>query len=686
MAGDEKVKILIVDDVPGKRLAIEAALAEMDEQVVAVSSGVEALRHLLTDEFAVILLDVNMPDMDGYETASLIRQRPRFEHTPIIFITAFGDEMHAAQGYSLGAVDYIQSPVIPSVLRTKVKVFVELYRKNLEITRQAQQKIALVEAEAALAAAERSSQAKSAFLATISHELRTPMNAIIGMTQLTLDENLTPTARENLNIVQNSAQVLLDLLNEILDFSRLEAGRFPLSVAPFSLRQTLDGTMKSLAVRAFERGLDFLCTLPHDMPDEFEGDALRLRQVLVNLIGNAIKFTDQGEVLVNVELESATPEQAVLRFSVTDTGIGVSAADMQKIFAPFTQADSSSTRVHGGTGLGLSIASSLINLMGGRLWVESELGLGSIFHFVVSLATRKQTISAAWEEESRLLRNLPILVVEEHPATREYLSKVLAAWGARPVAMGDVLGALDRIRQAQDAGQPFALWIVDAGLAGSSAFDLAMVGGINDIVAKPAMLTVASADRDVVARRDSHPESCLYIEKPISQLEIRRAIGQALRGERPPAAMAPLQPALQPPPPLGPSLRVLVVDDTPANQKLVRSILERRNHTIDSAENGRRALDMVQAGDYDIILMDVQMPVMDGLEATREIRKLAFPKSQVPIVAMTAHAMRGDDGRCLAAGMNAYLPKPIHRDGLIQIIEELGRATEVNRSATLAGG
>jgi two-component system sensor histidine kinase/response regulator len=665
---DDKVKILVVDDVPGKLLAIEASLAELEEDVVTVSSGADALRCLLVEEFAVILLDVNMPDMDGYDTAALIRQRPRCEMTPIIFITAFGDEMHSAQGYSLGAVDYILAPVVPSVLRTKVRVFVELYRKNREITKQAQQQIALVEAQAARQTAERASQAKSQFLANISHELRTPMNAIIGMTQLALDEDLTHGVREYLSIVQSSATVLLDLLNEILDFSRLEVGKFTLAVAPFRLRAVLDDTMRALALRAFEKGLEFVCDLAIDVPDALVGDALRLRQVLVNLIGNAIKFTEQGEVAVRVRVESIVEQQASLLFAVTDTGIGIARENLDRIFEPFTQADSTSTRAYGGSGLGLSIASSLTALMGGRVWVESVLGTGSTFYFTVTFA-----VDAARAAERAVAVRLPparVLVVESYPATRKSLESTLGGLGLQVESVDTAGAAAARL---QGDVNP-ALLIVDAHLPDGNGFQVATAAHASGI---PSVVMMSSMDRMAASERESLPPGVACLEKPVLQGEllktIRTALGvadTAVAGAHANGSTASAGVAVRP-------LRVLLVDDTPANQKLVRSILERRKHFVTVAGNGVEAIEAIRQADFDVVLMDVQMPEMDGFQATREIRRMALPKGAVPILAMTAHAMRGDDGRCIAAGMNAYIAKPIDRDQLLDQVEYFGSRTPV---------
>jgi two-component system, sensor histidine kinase len=529
-----KAKILIVDDDLGKVMAIEAVLESLGQTIVAVTSGAAALRQLLADDFAVILLDVNMPDLDGFETAELIRQRKRSEHTPIIFLTAFADDAYADRGYALGAVDYLLTPAAPEVLRAKVSVFVELFHKSEQVRQQAEERVQLAQEQAARVEAERASLAKSQFLTNISHELRTPMTAIIGMTDLALLESLSPAVREYLDAVQTNAHLLLELLNEILDLSKLEAGTLTLESAPLKLRKIVAELKHTFGHRASQKGLTFEASVDGAVPNHLIGDSLRLRQVIFNLLTNAIKFTERGRVTLDVRLESSCDREAWIRFSIADSGIGISASDQERIFAPFTQVDASTTRRREGAGLGLAISADLIRAMGGSRSVQSELGLGSKFSFTV-----------------------PLLI-----------------------------------------------------------------------------------DR---SKLDDVP----------SAVDDRSLNGAALE------------------PTTGASLRVLLAEDTPTNQLLVRHALGRRGHQVVVAGDGRTAVQFVRRGRYDVVLMDLQMPDMDGFEATAEIR--ALPGEQPPIIALTAHSMVGDRERCLAAGMQNYLSKPIDLRELIEVVEETVR-------------
>jgi signal transduction histidine kinase len=664
MESPQPVRILVVDDEPAKLLALRAVLEGLCGEVVCVGSGREALRRLMTDEFALILLDVNMPDVDGFETAALVRQRKSCEHIPIIFVTSYHDEARALQSYELGAVDYIMTPVVPQVLRAKVQVFVDLFLMQQEVRRQAISHVRLAEEQAARAAAERSNHAKGEFLANVSHELRTPMNAIIGMTELALAEPISPDAREYLTTSRASAYSLLGLLNEILDFSRMESGKFTLEPAPFDLREVVHLTTKSLAVRAFEKRLELICNLPDSLPPCVIGDSLRVRQVLMNLLGNAIKFTHAGGVALSMTDESTTETHLDLRICVRDTGIGISAADQQRIFSPFTQADASMTRLYGGTGLGLAIASDLIHKMDGRIWVESAVDQGSAFWFLLRMPVGEDAAATPRGAAPEFPAGLPVTVIDGVPLHRDIVCEMLRAWGLRPIPFADAESC--REWRLSQGGPPAAVAVASVGIhaEGPQAWVEPL---LQDDVVQSVLLLVSAADRQAAASWLRHADSVYCQEKPVLPRELAQTLALALSGRNPLAeapAPAPVRVSN------GRNLRILVAEDLPANQKLLQIVLCKRGHEVFVAGDGCEAVELARRHDLDVILMDVQMPRMDGIQATAEIRGIQeSDRQRVPIIAMTAHAMEGDRERFLAAGMDGYVAKPINVPELLEYLE-----------------
>ncbi len=535
-----------------------------------------------------------------------------------------------------------------------------------DITERKRAETALAEAKAA---AEAANCAKSEFLTNVSHELRTPLHSVLGMTELALRDQLPPAVRTYLQLASDSAEILLELINEILDFSRLEAGRMTLENVDFNLRTTLNSEMKSLAVKAQEKGLELCVDVPRHVPAHLIGDPLRLRQVLTNLIGNAIKFTERGEVVVRVAVESCEAEAVVLRFSVTDTGIGISREDQQKIFARFTQVYSSATRVHGGIGLGLAIASALAGLMGGRLGVDSELGRGSRFFF-----TAQFRLPSEWSEPAPLeiaflgqLRDLPVLVVDRHATNRQILCDLLKGWAMKPEPVACARTALAQAQQAVAAGRPFPLAIVDPDLTDLDGWGLIRELRKHQRQRAATIALVSSASHPAPVKRRRPAARVLSLSKPVPQEELLRAIIRGLRlvaGSAPATAALPLRSPRR--------LRILLAEDSPAGRMFATDVLTERGHAVATVEDGRQAFELVRDQDFDLILMDVQMPAMDGFQTTAAIRALPDPvKSRVPIVAITAHAMRGYEQRCLAAGMNGYLSKPLRSQTLIEMVERL---------------
>ncbi len=540
------------------------------------------------------------------------------------------------------------------VLRHRVKQQTDVIRRQLDQT-------------AALKdAAEAANRAKSEFLANMSHEIRTPMNGVMGMIELALDAQPSTEQYECLAMARGSAESLLGIINDILDFSKIEAGRLDLDPVDFDLNELLEETLAAFAHRASEKGVELACEIAPGVPAWVHADPVRLRQVIVNLIGNALKFTERGEVSLRVDAESVLGDGALLHFAVTDTGIGIPPSKQELIFRAFAQGDASTTRQFGGTGLGLTISSRLVNAMQGKIWVDSEPGRGSTFHFT-ALAGPSSTTLGAPVPDVESLRGIRVLVVDDNATNRRILADTLSQWGIEVSLAAGGASALDALERAVREDAPFRLMLTDVHMPGMDGFALARevkrLPALADVVV--VMLTSSGQKTDTARCREEG--IAVFLTKPVRRAELRKAL---LRAIEPPAHAVVPEPASAWKDAGASSLRILVAEDNLVNQRIAVKVLEKRGHAVTLANNGREALDQLSRIEFDLVLMDVQMPEMDGFEATAVLRAREKDTGRhIPVVAMTAHAMKGDEERCLESGMDAYVTKPVSSAALFAAIE-----------------
>ncbi|MEA2521158.1 MAG: two-component system, sensor histidine kinase and response regulator [Actinomycetota bacterium] len=790
VADKRLVPILVVDDNPAKRLALRAVLLPLGYPIVEAESGLAALRCIMDRNFAVILLDVRMPGMDGFETAALIRERLQSEMTPIIFITSHGkDEIATTDLYAEGAVDFIFAPVPPQELRAKVSAFANLFIRAEALATQAEavqtfadrlqfvvdatpigifqvnaqkcyvytnprwaeimgvssheaegqawnhnlnlealpgssltlgegegasvpgelgQRLrlrtpgadprtllmisnplmdtdgsivgwvgtvadvsaeALVEEAMAVARdeANEASRMKSDFLANMSHEIRTPMNGVLGMTDLLLETELNDRQRDYAQTVRNSGEALLTIINDILDFSKVESGTFELEDIEFGLRTILEDVVDLLAGPAQAKGLELVAVIERSVPAIVRGDPGRVRQVLTNLIGNAIKFTQSGEVVVRVKEREAAEGRSLIHFKVSDSGDGIPAKKLSQIFQPFVQADSSTSRKYGGAGLGLAISGQLVALMGGECGVSSTPGVGSDFWFTIAVQAHAGQVRRMPPDPD--LADIAVLIVDDNPTQREVLSEYLTEWGMGVSTADSGHAALETLRIATSQGRPFAVALLDRFMPGMDGLDLA------DSITRDAGLTTRlmlmnglGLERELGDVANVGIRASL--SKPIHREELRECLRITLGsgvGATLSSAVMEEDPSLSEIPELG---VVLLAEDNLINQKVAGSMLSGAGYTVDTVSNGAEAVAAAAMRPYDVILMDCHMPEMNGYEATAAIRTQEGRGRHTPIIAVTAGARREDRERCLAEGMDGYLAKPIGKDALLAIVAQ----------------
>ncbi len=675
---EKKFNILIVDDRPENLLTLESILESPELNVIKAASGNEALGLLLEYDVALVLMDVQMPGMDGFETAEIMRSSERTKHIPIIFVTAISKQRkHIFKGYETGAVDYLYKPLDLEILKSKISAFIELfrYKTSLEEAKAKLQKT-VEELHDAKIAAEEATKAKSSFLASMSHEIRTPLNGIIGIAELGLmDESLTPLQAERFMDIKTSGQNLLEIINDILDISKIEAGKLELEETEFSIREMLDKVFKIINVFAQNKEeLHLVVDMDPDIPDIIIGDQLRIRQVLTNLLNNAVKFTDKGYVKLTIEMIDLVEEQIRLRFCVEDTGLGIPKEKQELLFEKYTQAEASTTRRFGGTGLGLNIARKLVELMGGKIELESEPGVGSKFYFTINLITGDQVCDPEKLEPKPPLKHHKALLLTTVDEMNRSMQRLLSFWGITLDVSATLDQALEKLSQ-NNYDVFFVDWENEEGGRENRITDMESHLKEGRIV----FLYKQKADPEI--DRLKKLEKYGFLGKPVLQRDLRDLFEGITPRERHAQSEGNKQQeenekktaGTQITLPFAEGIEILVAEDQLINRKVIKQFLERKGWMVELVENGKQAVEMIKQHPqrFSLVLMDVQMPVMDGYEATQQIRITEEEThGHIPIVAMTAHAMKGDKEKCIAAGMDSYLSKPVNPKELYDVVEQ----------------